>query len=197
MRSNSKEFKEICEAQLDFSEGLRGGMLGGGMDIFRNYTFEWICWIAFFSFLFHIFLFAERLSFSSYRSQEGLCQGSQTSASEGTQTWHWSSSKLMNVTYILVKLNFIKLIFRQFILKQCRKLTRWYIFFYRMVLLHYISLLSMETKMLQEYLFNMVLVLTTKLRYNTWENSQTWRNDKRANFPPAKFIKYMYGESHK
>lgn len=36
-----------------------------------------------------------------------------------------------------------------------------------MVLLHFISLLSMETKMLPECLFNMVLLLTTKLRYST------------------------------
>ena len=32
-----------------------------------------------------LFFFAERLSFSSYCSQEGLCQGSQASSTEGPQ----------------------------------------------------------------------------------------------------------------
>ena len=43
--SKTKKFKEMCEALLEFPEGLGGGgclrknpIPGGGMDIFWNYT---------------------------------------------------------------------------------------------------------------------------------------------------------------
>ena len=76
---------------------------------------------------FFSFFFAERLSFSSYCSQEGLCQGSQAFATEGSQAWYWSSCKPVNISEYSSQTNFVKLTFLQFILRQYTKF-RWYIF---------------------------------------------------------------------